>query len=67
MVQGRICDAIKQNESELANINLKIQPNKANNFFLFFIVFAITQNAFSRELIAQSPWGFHQIKSDIIS
>ena len=39
-----ICDAIKQNESELANINLKIQPNKADNFFCF-IVFTITQNA----------------------
>ena len=30
-----ICDAITQNESELANINLKIQPNKADNFVVF--------------------------------
>ena len=29
------CDAIKQNELELTNINLKIQPNKADNFFVF--------------------------------
>ena len=32
-----ICDAIKQNESELANFNLKIQANKANNFFVFLL------------------------------
>ena len=57
-----ICDAIEQNESEVANINLKILPNKADNFFVF-IVFAIIQNAISREPIAQSSWGFHQIKA----
>ena len=28
------CDPIKQNESELANINLK--PKKAENFFVFY-------------------------------
>ena len=27
---------------------------------MFFIVFAITQSAISRELIVQSPWDFHQ-------
>ena len=33
-----ICDVIKQNESEIANTVLKIQPNKADSFFLFLIV-----------------------------
>ena len=32
-----ICDVIKQNESELANTVLKIQPNKANSFLCFWL------------------------------
>ena len=55
-----ICDAIMQNESKLTNIDLKIQPNKADNFFYLF---AINQNAISGEPIEQSPWGFHHIKA----
>ena len=51
---GIKCDAIKQNESELANIHF---------ISLFFIVFAITQNALSQESIVPSSWGFHQIKT----
>ena len=39
-----ICDAIKQNELKLANINLKIKPNKADDFFVFLNVFVITQD-----------------------
>ena len=35
-VKIEICDAIKQNESELENINLKIQPNKEYNFFVSY-------------------------------
>ena len=38
MVQeSKICDAIKQNELELTNIKLKIQSNKADNFFCFLL------------------------------
>ena len=40
----QIWNAIKQNESEHASINLKIQPMKANIYIYFF---ATTQNAFS--------------------
>ena len=32
------CDVTKQNESELANTVLKIQPNKADSFFCFLLV-----------------------------
>ena len=32
-----ICDAIKQNESELANTVFKIQANKAESFFCFLL------------------------------
>ena len=32
-----ICDAIKQNESELANIDFKIQSNEADSFFCFLL------------------------------
>ena len=34
---------------------------------LFFIVFAFTENAISREPLAKSPCGFHQIKAYIIT
>ena len=43
MISIICCDAFKQNESELTNINLKMLPNKGDTFF----VFAITQNAIS--------------------
>ena len=32
-----ICDVIKQNESEFTNNVFKIQPNKTNNFFCFWL------------------------------
>ena len=32
-----ICDVIKQNESELANTVVKIQPNKADSFFCLLL------------------------------
>ena len=53
-----ICDTIKQNESELARYS-QTKPTLS----LFFIVFAITQNAISRESIAQSSLCFCQIKA----
>ena len=31
-----ICDVIKQNESELANTDFKIYPNKTDNFFVSY-------------------------------
>ena len=57
---------IKQNESELANTVFKIQPNKADSFFLFLIVYSILQLFVSLEPIAQSLWGCHQIKAKTI-
>ena len=30
-----ICDAIEQNQSEVGNTDLKIEPNKAENVFCF--------------------------------
>ena len=32
-----ICDAIKQNKLELANINLEIKPKKADQFLCFLL------------------------------
>ena len=32
-----ICDVIKQNQSEVGNIDLKIEPNKAENVFCFLL------------------------------
>ena len=43
-----ICDAIKQNESELANIDFKIWPNKADNFFVFYNFCNYSKCYFSR-------------------
>ena len=34
-----------------------------NQAIFFYCFFAITQNAITREPIAQSPLGFHQIKA----
>ena len=35
-ISESICDVIKQNESEPANTDFKIQPNKADNFFVSY-------------------------------
>ena len=32
-----ICDVIKQNQSEVRNIDFKIEPNKAKNVFCFLL------------------------------
>ena len=34
------CDVIKQNQSEVGNIDFTIQPNKAENFFCFLLFLA---------------------------
>ncbi len=39
-----ICDVINQNESELTNIDLEIEPNKGNKFFCFLLF----QQSFNR-------------------
>ena len=31
------CDVIKQNQSEVGNIDFKIEPNKAENVFCFLL------------------------------
>ena len=58
-----VCDVIKQNESELAHTIFKIQQNKAVSFFCFLLFVSILQLFVSLEPIAQSLWGFHQIKA----
>ena len=35
-----ICDVIKQNQSEVRNIDFKIEPNKAENVFCFLLFLA---------------------------
>ena len=35
-----ICDVIKQNQSEVGNIDFKIEPNKAEKFFCFLLFLA---------------------------
>ena len=37
---NNICDVIKQNQSEVRNIDFKIEPNKAENFFCFLLFLA---------------------------
>ena len=37
IIRKSICDAIKQNESEVANAVFKIQANKADSFFCFLL------------------------------
>ena len=44
---GIMCDVIKQNESELAIIDLKIQPIIVFNSLLYFVVLGITKMAIS--------------------
>ena len=48
--------AIKQNKSELANINLKI-------YLCFLLFLQSLKMLFLEKTIAQSPRGFHQIKA----
>ena len=35
-----ICDVIKQNQSEVGNVDFKIEPNKAENVFCFLLFLA---------------------------
>ncbi len=37
LTEKHMCDVMKQNESELANIDLEIEPNKGNKFFCFLL------------------------------
>ena len=39
-VKDAICDVNKQNQSELRNIDFKIEPNKAKNVFCFLLILA---------------------------
>ena len=54
-----ICDVIKQNQSEVGNIDFKIKPNKAENV-VSPIVFGILQLLISLKPIDQFQWGFLQ-------
>ena len=56
-----ICDVIKQNESELANTVLKIQPNIANSFFYSCLFNPSTVCIFGTNVPISV--GFHQIKA----
>ena len=58
-----ICDVIKQNELKLANIVFKIQPNQADSFFCFLLFVQSFNCLYLWNQIAQSLWGFHQIKA----
>ena len=55
-----ICDVIKQNQSEVGNIDFKIEPNKAENIFCFLLCFCFLQLLISLEPIDQFQWGFLQ-------
>ena len=61
----RKCDAIKQNELKLANIDLKIYPYKGDNFFVFHCFSNNSKCYFSRTNCPISM-GFHKIKALII-
>ena len=54
----RICDVIKQNQSEVGNIDFKIEPHKAENVFCFLLFFCILQLLISLEPIAPISMGF---------
>ena len=53
-----ICDVIKQNGSELASIDFKIEPKIALNFLCYFVSLDITEIAISLEPNVQFLWGF---------
>ena len=53
-----LCDVIKQNQSEVRNIDFKIQTKQKMS--LFPIVFDILQLLTSLEPIDQFQWGFLQ-------
>ena len=53
-----ICDAIKQNESELANPDFKIEPIKRGKNPLFSIVLQSLHSLVSPEIANQFLWGF---------
>ena len=40
MLNTHICDVIKQNQSEVGNIDFKIEPNKIENAFCFLLFLA---------------------------
>ena len=50
------CD--QANQSEVRNIDFKIEPNKADNVFCFPDVFGILQLFISLEPINKYQWGF---------
>ena len=54
------CDVIKQNQSEVGNIDFKIEPKKSRECLLFPIVFDILKLLISLEPIDQFQWGFLQ-------
>ena len=55
-----ICDVIKQNESELADIDFEIQAIIAFNFLCIWLFRASLTMAISMEPQVQFQWGFHQ-------
>ena len=52
-IESIICDVIKQNEPELANINFLDRANSSTQFPLYFIILSITKMATSLEPYAQ--------------
>ena len=55
-----ICDVIKQNQSEVGNIDFKIEHKQSRKCLLFPIVFGILQLLISLELINQFQFRFLQ-------
>ena len=55
-----MCDVIKQNQSEVGNIDFKIEPNKAENIFCFLLFLAPFNCSYSLEPIDQFQFSFLQ-------
>ena len=55
-----ICDVIKQNQSEVGNIDFKIEPNKAENVFCFLLFLASLNCSYLRNQLTNFQWGFLQ-------
>ena len=59
--QFTICDVIKQNQSEVGNIDFKKEPNKAENVFCFLLFLASFNCSYLWNQLTNFNWIFCKI------
>ena len=57
-----ICDVMKQNQSEVRNIDFKIEPNKAENVFCFLLFLASFNYLYLWNPLTNFNWVFCKMK-----